>query len=275
MNNFWTRAISGAVFVALLSWASLFSAVSFAGLALLVIYVGTREFYRMIGLQSKPLFHWGTYLGLHQFISFYLYLDTGMEYPQFLFSNVPLILLTLIFELFKKNEQPLINVATTILGSLYLSIPMASLLFMAYHPYDGSFVYDGWNILGFFILIWTSDTGAYLSGKSFGKHKLFERISPGKTWEGTIGGGVLALIAGYLLGHFNLGFDSSVWMMLAPIAVVFGTLGDLCESMLKRSVGVKDSGQIMPGHGGILDRFDAVLLAAPFALSLIVLVIEG
>jgi phosphatidate cytidylyltransferase len=119
-------------------------------------------------------------------------------------------------------------------------------------------------VLGFFLLIWLNDTGAYFIGSLIGKHKLFERISPGKTWEGSAGGTLFALLTAWGLSYIFPQIDRTHWLILAIITVVTGTLGDLVESMLKRSLGIKDSGNILPGHGGMLDRFDAVLLSAPF-----------
>jgi phosphatidate cytidylyltransferase len=119
--------------------------------------------------------------------------------------------------------------------------------------------------MGFFLLLWTSDTGAYLAGKSFGKTKLFERISPKKTWEGSIGGTILSLAVAYGISNV-LGFDDVTtfdWMVIAVLVVIFGTFGDLFESLLKRNLHIKDSGTILPGHGGVLDRFDGLFLAIP------------
>ena len=127
-------------------------------------------------------------------------------------------------------------------------------------------------IIGFFILLWSSDTGAYLAGRFFGKHKLFERISPKKTWEGSIGGGVLSLIAAYVISLFFHNIELKDWMILAIITVVGGGLGDLVESMHKRNLNVKDSGNLLPGHGGILDRFDGLFIAVPFIYAYLIIV---
>jgi phosphatidate cytidylyltransferase len=119
--------------------------------------------------------------------------------------------------------------------------------------------------MGFFLLLWTSDTGAYLAGRSFGKTKLFERISPKKTWEGSIGGTILSIAVAYGISKL-LGFDDVTtfdWMVIAVLVVIFGTFGDLFESLLKRNLHIKDSGTILPGHGGVLDRFDGLFLAIP------------
>jgi phosphatidate cytidylyltransferase len=119
-------------------------------------------------------------------------------------------------------------------------------------------------MLGFLLILWLNDTGAYLIGSWIGKHKLFERISPKKTWEGSMGGAFMALLTSWGMALLVKGIPLWQWISIGLIIVIFGTLGDLVESMLKRSLGIKDSGTILPGHGGILDRFDALLLAVPF-----------
>ena len=127
-------------------------------------------------------------------------------------------------------------------------------------------------ILGFFIMLWTNDTGAYLAGRFFGKHKLFERISPKKTWEGSFGGGLLTLAAAYILSLFFTNLDLTNWIVISILVAIFGGLGDLVESMLKRSLNIKDSGNILPGHGGILDRFDGLLISITFIYSYLYLI---
>jgi len=178
------------------------------------------------------------------------------------------MLLTFIIELFRKNDTPFVNVAYTLLGVLYIVLPFAMLFHLGFYT-NNSFSehYSYQIILGIFILLWTNDTGAYLSGRFFGKHKLFERISPKKTWEGAIGGGILALIVAYVISIYFTNLTLTDWIITGALIVVFGDLGDLIESMLKRSFGIKDSGKLLPGHGGILDRFDALLLAVPFVYS--------
>jgi phosphatidate cytidylyltransferase len=127
-------------------------------------------------------------------------------------------------------------------------------------------------VLGFLVILWLNDTGAYFVGSLIGKHKLFERISPGKTWEGSAGGAFFAVLTAWGISFIFKQLDGMQWMILAILIVISGTLGDLVESMLKRSLGIKDSGTILPGHGGLLDRFDAVLLSAPFVFVYLVLI---
>ncbi|MGV3539707.1 MAG: phosphatidate cytidylyltransferase, partial [Rufibacter sp.] len=153
------------------------------------------------------------------------------------------------------------------LGVFYIALPFTLLHVLAFLPGQ----YSWQIILGIMFLIWASDTGAYAAGKSFGKHKLFPRISPGKTWEGWVGGVVLSLVVAYVLSLFYQDLALEHWLGMAVLVSIFGVLGDLVESMLKRSLGVKDSGTLIPGHGGILDRFDSLILVVPFLVAFLML----
>jgi len=168
--------------------------------------------------------------------------------------------LLFIFELYQKTKSPFENIGKTLLGIFYIAFPL-SLLMVALFK-NGN--YRPNLLMGIFLLIWSNDTFAYLVGSQIGKNKLFPRISPGKTWEGTIGGGICTLIVAFLLSLIFRDIRLVDWMAIGLIAAVFGTIGDLVESMLKRSKNVKDSGNFMPGHGGALDRFDAFIFVLPF-----------
>ncbi len=170
-------------------------------------------------------------------------------------------IIAIVYEMVRwpKAQQPFINVAVTLLGILYITVPMAMLGIIAY----GDEFYDPRRIFALLFLIWASDIGAYAAGKTFGKHKMAPQISPGKTWEGWAGGFILTLIVGWAVGFMLPDMPLTHRLVAAGVVAVFAPLGDLAESMLKRSVGVKDSGSIMPGHGGLLDRFDAFLLVLP------------
>jgi phosphatidate cytidylyltransferase len=168
--------------------------------------------------------------------------------PFILYSQLP-----------SKHPQPFQSLAIVFLGWIYALLPFIA--FMLLGNAHQSFSSD--LPLGFLLILWTSDTGAYLSGRAFGKHKLWERISPKKTWEGFVGGIVLAQITAYLWSNYTAAEDHGLWIIIALIVAIGGTYGDLVESMLKRSLHKKDSGNLLPGHGGLLDRFDGLLLAAP------------
>jgi phosphatidate cytidylyltransferase len=178
-----------------------------------------------------------------------------------------------IVELFLANAQPFRQMAHWFFGLGFVLVPIMCYTLIAQTTQD---CYDPMVALAPFLLIWTNDTMAYLSGRAIGRTAFFPRISPKKTWEGTIGGVICTMVLAWWLGPVLGGFSQQQWITAAFVVSIFGTLGDLVESMLKRSVGVKDSGNIMPGHGGFLDRFDSFIFAAPFLwLALFVLTILG
>lgn len=186
-------------------------------------------------------------------------------------------LLTIIYlfisELYFKNQDAINDWAYTMLSQMYIALPFAMINIVAFETNeDGSVHFDTLLPLSIFVFLWINDTGAYCSGSLFGKHKLFPRISPAKSWEGSIGGGIFVLIAAGIVGYYaNFGelqhsLNILEWMGLGLIVVFFGTWGDLVESLFKRTLGIKDSGNILPGHGGMLDRFDSSLMAIPAAV---------
>jgi len=166
--------------------------------------------------------------------------------------------------LYRKKEKPILNVSVTVLGLIYVALPLSLLNAMNYPDHGSILKHFPAFLLGYFMISWVYDTGAYLIGKNFGKHKFFERISPKKTWEGTIGGFAIVLPATYGLYAISTGIPLIDWFALMILVIIFGTFGDLAESLFKRSLKLKDSGSILPGHGGILDRFDTIFLSATF-----------
>ncbi|MCB0570994.1 MAG: phosphatidate cytidylyltransferase [Phaeodactylibacter sp.] len=177
----------------------------------------------------------------------------------------PVIFSAFIYELYSKAEQPFANVAFIVLGMAYIGVPFALLEFIAFE--DGQFHAN--TVFGLLAMTWVNDTGAYLVGSRFGKTLLFPRISPKKTWEGAAGAAILTLLAAVLIHQWLGSLRLIDWLALATIVVLFGSLGDLVESMLKRSAKLKDSGTILPGHGGLLDRFDGFIFLLPFATAYI------
>jgi phosphatidate cytidylyltransferase len=163
--------------------------------------------------------------------------------------------------------------AFTLLGIIYIALPL-SLLNCFFSPWAIPHKPDFAFLLGYFVLLWLNDTGAYLMGKATGKHLLFQRISPKKTWEGIAGGFIAGLLAAWGLSRFFTQLSPVHWLIMAVLIILFGTFGDLVESMLKRSMQVKDSGNLLPGHGGVLDRFDGVLLSAPVVYIYIYMVLN-
>ena len=208
--------------------------------------------------EIKPNRIAGSLLGLALFLSFAFFQIDWLS-AKYLLMSVPFITVIFLWELYRKAENPFMNIAYTFFGVIFAVLPF--LFFFSLGFLDGSYNYH--YPLGFLILLWSSDTGAYLIGRSFGKTKLFERHSPKKTWEGFFGGMGLSILAAFILSQFFQGIEAWQWIISAVIIAAFGTYGDLSESMLKRSYQIKDSGTILPGHGGLLDRFDGLLLAAP------------
>ena len=186
-------------------------------------------------------------------------------------------LLTVVYlfisELYTKAHHPVVNWAYTMLAQMYIALPLSMINVLAFRQSPDGITHFHYLLpLSVFIFLWTNDTGAYCSGSLLGRHKLFPRISPAKSWEGSIGGGILVLLVAALIGYIetqgeNLsGLSIPEWVGLGLVVVVFGTWGDLVESLFKRTLGIKDSGRILPGHGGMLDRFDSSLMAIPAAV---------
>ena len=273
-KNFYQRLCTGIVFIALLVSCITLSQWSFAGLFLLLIILGLLEFYKLIkNTGAMPQTFLGVLLGASLFL-FVFFAKNRTSFPsvnieKYLFSILYFIPFLLFFiELFRKKELPFLNIAYTILGWLYIALPFAlwNIILFKMSDSKSEVMYNFHPLLAFFIIMWTTDTMAYVCGKIFGKHKLVERISPKKTWEGFVGGTLFALLSGFIISIFYHDLNTMHWIILAGIIAITGTLGDLVESMFKRSIGVKDSGKIFPGHGGILDRFDSFLLSTPFVV---------
>jgi phosphatidate cytidylyltransferase len=273
MNNFWTRALTGSIFVALLIFFSIFSKFLLALLFLAFTIVGTAEYFKMIGTDEDKSVN--KFAGF--FLSICLYVLTVLvclfNYPGlYLTILIPIAVTIFILELFRLKPDGFSNILHTLLPSIYIAAPFALFICSNELIQLSNQAYSAQLTLVFFFTLWANDTGAYLDGRSLGKQKLFPKVSPNKTWEGTIGGAVVAVGVAYFCSTFFENLSKVEWVIMAVIIVVFGSLGDLVESMLKRSYGVKDSGRILPGHGGILDRFDGLLIASPVVFTFIVFI---
>ncbi len=257
MSETLTRAISGAVYVALLLTACWYSEVSFKILIGAFLVMTTIEFSKLIKFNS--LVGFGIAMALYATFGFFN--NIGNTYNLHIAALSALVGVWLIQKLFSKRPLEFKNYFVKY--TLFIFYIVFSFIIMAKIPLmDG--VYKPGQIISIFVLIWMNDTFAYLVGKSIGKHKLFERISPKKTIEGFLGGMLFTIVTGVLIASYFLDEPIFKWVIIAVISVIFSTLGDLIESKFKRSAGVKDSGTIMPGHGGIYDRLDSIIFVAPF-----------
>ncbi len=261
MKNLIVRSLTGLVFIAVMLTGLFVSEYTFGLLFLAILLGSLNEFFTITsGTGFKPHRILASLTSVLIFcVSFMV--ASGRISPLWFFGIFPFLLITFVQELFANKEHPLQNVAISFAGIIYTAVPLSLSNYLVFSKFGGSYSWTLFLLL--LILIWVYDSGAYLFGVSFGKHRLFERISPKKSWEGAIGGLASALVCAYFLSHYVPEIALVHWMALTVLIVVSATLGDLTESMIKRQFGVKDSGTIFPGHGGLLDRFDSLLFAIP------------
>ena len=279
MKNLMVRTLSGLVLVAVFVGAVLGSQWSFGALLLLILVGGQTEFYKLARETGLSPQRWmglavGVLLFALNFIVFRQFsrsvTDEAGGAVLYLLLYIGLLLPTLfVCELFRRSATPLANLGATLLGVLYVAVPLSLLLYVPVLAGDG--VWRPETVLCYIFIIWANDVFAYLVGMTFGRHRLCERLSPKKSWEGFFGGLAGAVATG-LAAAYALDANYWVWGGLALVASLSGVAGDLVESMFKREAGVKDSGQVIPSHGGVLDRFDALLLSAPYVFLYLLLV---
>ena len=279
MKNLMVRTLSGLLLVAVFVGAVLGSQWSFGALLLLILVGGQTEFYKLARETGLSPQRWmglavGVLLFALNFIVFRQFsrsvTDEAGGAVLYLLLYIGLLLPTLfVCELFRRSATPLANLGATLLGVLYVAVPLSLLLYVPVLAGDG--VWRPETVLCYIFIIWANDVFAYLVGMTFGRHRLCERLSPKKSWEGFFGGLAGAVATG-LAAAYALDANYWVWGGLALVASLSGVAGDLVESMFKREAGVKDSGQVIPGHGGVLDRFDALLLSAPYVFLYLLLV---
>ncbi len=221
------------------------------------------EFYRLMRLQDYlPIRFLGVAVGGLLFVGMF-FIEGGYLPSIYHFALFPLASFVFLIKLYKKNDvHPFINIALFYLGIVYVAVPFAFTNLLVF--YSGEYSYE--IILGLLFLTWANDVGAYFTGIIFGRTKLFERISPKKSWEGSIGGAILSVSTSLVIASYFKGLNTIEWISVSIIVVIAGTYGDLVESHFKRSIQIKDSGNIIPGHGGFLDRFDSLLIAVPFVV---------
>lgn len=281
MNNFITRTLSAIVYAGVVVGSILVQPACFGGhmllfgiVFMLVSTLAVREFHHLVGGSDVKIQSYAMMANALLFCTLYFFFYGDLVWRGLLFAYVAVLLLTMIVHLFREKVNAVESWGNLCAGQLMIALPFALM--------SGVVFYHKWLMLALFILIWVNDSGAYIVGslmskRKGGNHKMFPRVSPAKSWEGLIGGFVFDLIAGYVF--FRVGWTASLGLTAYPlldsllfalVVGVFGTLGDLMESLMKRTVGVKDSGRFMPGHGGVLDRFDSLLLAVPVVYFLFV-----
>ncbi|MBQ2142727.1 MAG: phosphatidate cytidylyltransferase [Alistipes sp.] len=272
MRNLIVRTISGVVLLGIVLGAAYGGKFAFGAFLLLIVVVGMWEFYNIAAATgATPHRTLGLAAGIVLFVTSFFIFDgfvseirsadsVDMLIGGILYFSV-LIPLCFVVELFYDSETPLRNVATTLMGIFYVAYPMALMLFI---PILITGEWQPESFLFYLFIVWGNDVFAYLTGIAFGKHKMAPRISPKKSWEGFAGGVAGAMVMG-AIGSFVVGGPLGMWLGLAAVVAITSVFGDLVESMFKREAGIKDSGKIMPGHGGVLDRFDALLISSPFA----------
>ncbi|MEW7292523.1 phosphatidate cytidylyltransferase [Aquimarina sp. 2304DJ70-9] len=255
MKELLTRSLSGFLYVSILLVSIFISKYTFVGVFLIFGMISIFEFQKLIHLNNKRLY-----------VIFIILLVVMNLFQDQLYLIIPILALTIITELFLVKDLVTIRIIPMFEKRKYrtsIFYLITCIVFLTLVPnYSGE--YQPLIIAGAFLITWTNDTFAYLVGKNFGKHKLLERISPKKTIEGFVGGFIFSLLAGYLIATFSHTLSITIWLIISIIMSIFGTLGDLIQSKFKRQAGVKDSGTIMPGHGGIYDRLDSVIFASPF-----------
>lgn len=260
-NNLTQRLITAIIGSAIVITCVVFNEWSYYAIFLFICFFSMLEFYKLAGLDGIiPLKTIGTLSGVVVF-SLSFFIELGWVSSRYYFLVFPLVSVIYMIKLYKKTElKPFTNIAYTFLAICYIAVPFALLNHAVFD--EGFYNYE--IILGALLILWASDTGAYVAGTLFGKRKLFERISPKKSWEGFWGGAALAIAMTYGISLYFLSLTLVDWLIVALLIIIGGTFGDLIESLLKRSIEIKDSGKSLPGHGGFLDRFDGLYISAPF-----------
>lgn len=254
------RAITGFFFVLVMLASLLLGKYAFSIFFIVLSLLCLIEFYRLVRNETiRPHRSLGVLLACSIISPLALSFIFNDHYLKFLFLAVPAAILICIVELFRNRQHPFVNLAFTYFGILFIIIPFCFFTALAFIGNTFNFHFP----LAFMLMLWASDTGAYVFGINFGKHKLFERHSPKKSWEGFFGGLFTSFLAAYIISTQFQELSLIQWGIMSLIVVTAGTFGDLFESMLKRSIAIKDSGSLLPGHGGLLDRFDGLLFAAP------------
>ena len=273
MKNFIVRTITSVFFVA----AIVTSFLNPRAMTLLFGIITGMTIWEFAGLvNDRPFISINRFIctvsGVYLFLAMAGY-NSGLTPATVFIPYLVSIIYLMVAELYLKAKDPINNWAYTMLSQLYIALPLSLLNVLAFRSNGYDIQYTYLMPLSVFVFLWINDAGAYCVGSLLGRHKLFPRISPGKSWEGSIGGAVLVVAAAVLIWYYtdlydvnDLGLTAYEWAGLGLVVVIFGTWGDLIESLFKRTLGIKDSGNVLPGHGGMIDRFDSTLMAVPAAV---------
>ncbi|MDD3687097.1 MAG: phosphatidate cytidylyltransferase [Bacteroidales bacterium] len=271
MSNLLKRSITGSIFVAVSLALILINQWTLLAFLLIADVWLKVEFYRIVkNDESSPLSFAGFVAGIASISVLFAVVVYNAD-ARFLWVCLVPILLIFVEELFKNEKNPLRNVAFTVLSLVYITLPLMTAMMIVFGKYGAVATFNPGILVGVLVLIWIFDSMAYVVGVPLGKHRLYERVSPKKSWEGTIGGTVFTIAAGFFMHNFFDGISSTDWVVISALVVVFGTIGDLIESQFKRSINVKDSGETLPGHGGLLDRLDSFIFTLPWVFIYLVL----
>lgn len=263
MKDLGRRSLTGIVYIFLMLAGAAIHPLLFAVIFGSFLFLTQLEFYQLVETAgNSPRKNTGLTLGILFFLISFGMANNFLPTKSYLIF-IPALLFIFLFEAFSERSGILQNSALTFTGFVYVAIPFSLLNFMVHPGYPSFPVFNSKILIGIFFIVWIYDSMAYLFGSKFGKHKIYKKISPNKSWEGFIGGSVFALITGIFNSYIFNQLSVLNWIIIAILVIVFGTLGDLFESIIKRRLKVKDSGTILPGHGGLLDRFDSLLFVIP------------
>ncbi|WP_319270624.1 phosphatidate cytidylyltransferase [uncultured Draconibacterium sp.] len=263
MSNLLKRSLTGIIYIAVMLGGTLLHPIVFAVVFATLLFITQYEFYAMV---EKAGHHPSRIIGSIFGVIFFLVcfgLSNNYLPRQFGFSFIPIVVILLIVEIFRSDKDTLKNAGSSTLGFAYIALPFSLMNFVVHTSVNGQNTFYPWIMVGVFFILWINDSAAYLVGTQFGKHKMCKNISPAKSWEGLIGGAVFAVIMGLVNAVLFQAVSMVSWIAIAVLTVVFGTLGDLFESKIKREIDIKDSGTFLPGHGGFLDRLDSLLFVIP------------
>jgi len=264
VSNLLKRTLWGGAYILVMLGGTILHPYAFALVFAVLLFFTQYEFYALVEKAGhKPSRLIGTIFGIVFFLICFGMAQNYLSYA-FGFTFIPIIVLLFTIETFRSNQNTLENAGFSALGFVYIAVPFSLLNFIVNTSFGGnSNNFYPWILVGVFLIIWANDSFAYLLGSAFGKHKMCPNISPKKSWEGFVGGAIFGVIMGIVNAVLFQALSMTSWIAIALTVVIFGTLGDLFQSKIKREIGVKDSGKILPGHGGFLDRLDSILFAIP------------